>query len=69
MTDNRMVAIIFQECMAERELSFRMLTVDDKTVFIPKSQIEDFETGDHRAGDKNLTLVIPEWLAIEEGLV
>ena len=53
----------------ETDLALLVSEEDGKTqIWLRKSRIEDFERYDYVVGDV-VTIKIPEWLAIEKGLV
>lgn len=53
------------EVVAVTQMAFQVLDLDDNKVWIPKSQIDDYEGEDDRPD----VIFIPQWLAEEKGLV
>jgi len=58
---------IFCNVVEERDIS---ICIDDgtKDVWLPKSQVIEYDPDVFDEGD-DITITIPEWLAIEKGLV
>ena len=61
--DSEYVEIVYDEEVRET-VHARLLRIDGRDVWLPKSQIDDVATD-----GENGTVSIPEWLAIEKELV
>lgn len=56
-----MVDVYFDEVITQTDLAWRILTDDDEQVWLPKSECE--------LDEDDCLAQVPEWLAIEKGLV
>ena len=64
MSPNGLVHLDVQVIRQEREKAIQVVLEDGTIHWLPKSLL----TEEYEAGERNLTISIPEWLAIEKGL-
>lgn len=68
MSDTESCRIDYDEIEAATEDAI-LLVIDEEKVWIPRSQILDEEDDDFPVGEGSGWLEIPEWLALEKGLI
>ena len=67
MSASRYVTVAFDEILKETDKAFLVRLPDEEEVWIPYSQIADYE--DYNAGDEDGELSVTEWIAKEKGLL
>ena len=52
----------------ETDMAWRVSDGQGKSIWIPKSQIQDYSESEYKSGDE-IEIELPEWLALEKELI